>query len=155
MIKIKTGYLVLVLIGLFAGTFLLGRYFGLLSGDNASEALIHRQNDIIKQYVFEADSMARQIMVQEIVIATQNSIIEQNFVHKKEFDDIILVQKTKLAQIEEKIEQLQEREPAIIIQPVHSGFDGILLAEKFCEQNGLNKKREVNTSLLLSSYRLS
>lgn len=152
---IKTKYLVLGIVAAFVAIFLLGRYFGLSSGDNASTALIQHQNDIIKQYILDLDSLEKRIAVQDIIIATQNSIIEQNFVHKKEFDDIILVQKTKLAQIEEKIEQLQEREPAIIIQPVHSGFDGILLAEKFCEQNGLNKKREVNTSLLLSSYRLS
>lgn len=137
---IKNKYLVLGLLFALTATFVFGWWTGRLARDNASEAFICSQNDIIKEYVYDLDKTNKEILKDEIVIATQKRIIEESFVKKEELDSIFLIQDDKLSRLEQKIDQLVQKEnkPIIIIIPlVEKRFNGVLLAEKFREQNNI------------------
>jgi len=83
-IELPNKYLILALLIAITGTFLLGKYFGRVREEKASEHTINTLNGLIKEYTIDINGLKKQVSEKDQLILTQHQAIDIHLLEKSE-----------------------------------------------------------------------
>jgi hypothetical protein len=107
-IELKNKYLIFALLIAITGTFLLGKYFGRVRAEKASEHTINTLNGLIKEYTIDINGLKKQVSEKDQLILTQKQAIDIHLIEKSELKKLHFKAVNEVTRLKAQIAILQD-----------------------------------------------
>ena len=123
-IELPNKYLILALLIAITGTFLLGKYFGRVRAEKASEHTINTLNGLIKEYVIDINGLKKQVSEKDQLILTQKQAIDIHLIEKSELKKLHFKAVNEVTRLKAEIsilkDSLSHSGTVVIVEPCDS-----------------------------------
>ena len=123
-IELKNKYLIFALLIAITGTFLLGKYFGRVRAEKASEHTINTLNGLIKEYVIDINGLKKQVSDRQQLILTQKQAIDIHLAEKSKLKNLQFKTSKAVTSLKSEIailkDSLSHTEFVFIVEPCDS-----------------------------------